>query len=111
MHIFDDNAFELLCQVEGESWRRQQWANSQSPYGFFAWLTAWNEKARMLTAHPEYSDEPVGSFLDTPGDGAIYGDGGWARYAVRPDGEVVLLKWSATPAKQGIATEYGVRVS
>ena len=117
MYIFDNNAFEALCQVEGESWRKQQTASisgaeakAPSPFGFFAWKAAWDEKSRLLEQHPEYEDEPVGSFLVTSGDGAIYGDGGWDRYAVRADGEIVLLKWSATAAKQEKATSLGIRV-
>lgn len=107
VYIFQADALSRLAAVEGEAWLKQQGHQSRSPYGFHAWHTAWLAKT---AAGPDYADSPVRDFLDGSGDGAIYGDSGYDRYVILPDGEVVLLAWSARHEKRLLATAQGIRV-
>lgn len=108
--IYDPDALDRLTDVEGEAWRKLQDRHPTSPYCFHAWKQAWDEKQRMVAENPEYADEPVSSFLAESGDGAIYGNGGWDRYAVRLNGELVLMTWSATSSNREKAARAGFTV-
>lgn len=105
------DALDKLTAMEGQNWRREQDARPESPYGFHAWKRAWDAKQRVVADDPTYSDEPVASFLESGGDGAMYGAGGWRRYAVALDGELVLMRWSATEEACARAGALGLRVS
>lgn len=109
--IQDLGALDGLAEMEGVDWRREQDARPESPYGFHAWKQAWDAKQRAVAEDPAYADEPVASFLESSGDGAIYGAGGWRRYAVALDGELVLMRWSATEEACARAEAIGLRVS
>ena len=108
-YIFDDTILDLLTQMEGPAWRQLQLARAENPHGFLAWQKAWEQKVALLAEDPTVADEPLSSFMEG-GDGAIYGEGGWHRYAVRADGEVVLLGWSAREPNQIKARELGFSV-
>ena len=107
LYIFDETALAVLGELEGKPWLELQSRNDTSPYCFPAWRKAWDEKVR---AGEEYRDEPVASFLEGSGDGAIYGEGGYARFVVQADGELVLLRWSATESKVRKAERLGLRI-
>lgn len=107
VYIHQADALQRMGAVEGPQWEQAQGKNLDSPYGFHAWLTAWNTKQAM---GPDYAEDPVREFLSSPGDGVIYGDGGYARYAVRPDGELVLLGSTTRPERQRAARDQGFRV-
>lgn len=107
MKIFDPEIAPALAAVEGEAWWEEQRANRSSPYGFFAWLAAWNQYTQ---AGGEKEGHRPGDFIDG-GDGAIYGNGGWNRYVVRPDGEIVLLQWSSGSEARRLAVAHGIRVA
>lgn len=109
-YIFDADALPRLAKMEGDAWQRVQEANPESPYGFYAWARAWEARQALIQTNPDYGDEPVASFLEG-GDGAIYGAGGWRRYAVAMDGEIVLMRWSATEEACARAEALGLRVS
>lgn len=114
--IFDEGALERLGQIEGRDWVRAQEKNPISPFGFMAYLAAW--QLRQESGYANDPDVPVRDFLELlpggrSGDGAIYGEGGWSRYAVRHDGEIVLLDWSveASARKREAAAQAGVRMA
>lgn len=109
-YVFDPDALFRLAELEGDEWLRTQEADPESPYGIHAWKRAWETRQALIQTNPEYSDEPVSSFVEG-GDGAIYGAGGWRRYVVAPDGELVLLGWSATPDACSRAEATGFRVA
>lgn len=103
MKITDPEAPIALAAIEGERWWATQNGDRTSPYGFFVWLEATRKAA---VSGP--SAAPV-DFVEG-GDGAIYGDGGWRRYGVRQDGELVLMSWSATAEGREKAAAHGIRV-
>lgn len=108
--IDDDNCLDLMAEVEGAEWRRQQEANRGSPYGFFAYLEAW----RLIKAEPALAGERPYDVISmglvpsaSPwGDGAIYGEGGYSRYVVGSDGRVHLLT-GTNPTREARARELG----
>lgn len=104
------DALDKLTAMEGADWRREQDARPDSPYGFHAWKRGWDTRQRAVAEDPAYADEPVASFLESGGDGAIYGAGGWRRYAVALDGELVLMRWSTTADACSRAEAIGFRV-
>jgi hypothetical protein len=106
VYIFDADALAKLAAVEGQPWAEQQARKRQSPYGFYAWLAAWQEKESLSETYPDAS---VRDFLEN-GDGTIYGDGGYARYVVCSDGELVLLGSSTRDAKKAVAVAQGFTV-
>lgn len=105
--IYELNALDRMAAVEGGAWRVTQDRDQKSPYGFFAYLEAWGRK---LDAGADAADDALMEFLAAPGDGAIYGNGGYARYAVSNAGEIVLLAWSTLPEKKEIARAQGFTV-
>lgn len=112
LHIADPDALARLVQVEGEHWLALQNQRPTASDGFYAWEEAWRLKASYVVEHPDYADEPISSFIDNyHGDGAIYGEGGYARYVVRPDGEIVLLRWSVRQEKLERAASLGIAIA
>lgn len=107
VYIYQQDALQRLAVVEGAHWLREQELRRDSPYGFYAWLQAWQAK---VAAGPDYVEEPVRSFLERDGDGAIYGEGGYSRYTVRSDGEVLLSSATTREAKRQAAVAQGIRV-
>ena len=114
MNILDSDALDRLAAVEGEAWRRAQ-QNDSGPYGFFAY-----QRAHLFKQNSVYANDPdvsAGDFFQqlgiSTGDGTIYGDGGFSRYSVQPDGEVVLLPWSVdhAPRKMVLARENDIRIA
>lgn len=110
VYIFDDDALDKLGALEGASWRAEQDARPDSPYGFHAWLRAWQAKRAAVAGNAEYADEPVSSFMEG-GDGAIYGAGGYHRFLVMADGELALSRWSASAEWRGRARAAGFTIS
>jgi len=102
------DALERLALVEGETWKAEQVARPDNPCGFLTYLRVF-----LKLAKPSASiDEPIGHFVKG-GDCAIYGNGGYSRYVVLPDGEVVLLAWSIEHRadKRARVQAAGIRVS
>ena len=102
------DALERLASIEGETWKREQLAKRESPYGFHRYLN----KFRELLDTWQTIDLTVGQYMDV-GDGAIYGNGGYSRFVVLADGEVVLLAWSieGQDEKRKRVQMAGVRIS
>ncbi len=105
MKIDDSDALDILEKLEGKAWRKQQENDRQSDYGFYAYLNAWKE---IVEAGEEGECSPRELLK---GDGAIYGNGGVARYVVTQHGEIVLLRWSTHWNKIKSAEAFGVKVS
>ncbi len=103
IYIFQPDALKRMAALEGADWLSRQ-AEDRTPYGFNAWRDAWQLKSECPTAEPEDS---VRDFMSDPGDGAIYGQGGYNRYVVRTDGELVLLGWSASTHMRERAQQQG----
>lgn len=85
--IFQENALDLIAQVEGVRWKKLQENDRNSSYGFFAYLEAYREMVEegLEDARPSW-------YLpaDDPGDGAIYGADGCHRYFVAGSGEIIF---------------------
>ena len=111
VYIYQPDAYDRLVQVEGPDYP-DYGPQRGGGYHFDTYLEAWN-RARQRRIHwSEYDINVTPSYVDLPdGDGAIYGKGGLTRYAVRSDGEIVLLGWSASDARKQLAIDAGFRIS
>lgn len=113
MKIYDPDALSRLAEIEGPAWQAEQERRQTSPYGFYAQLAAWHAKLAYRDSHPgdDVEDVPLRDFASSGLD-VIYGSGGYSRYGVAPDGEVILLGWSVEtlPAKKEKAEAAGIAV-
>lgn len=116
--VFDPDVLDRLAAVEGAPWAEGQRTGAglggppaEVAHTIAAFQAAWT----TLQAELAGTGETWGGTLD-PGDfggprgGTIYGEGGYARYVVRGDGEVVLLGNSTRPEKVTLARAAGFRV-
>jgi hypothetical protein len=102
------DALERLAAIEGEAWKADQLARPDSPFGFHTYLRVFRELVQSNSS----IDGPIGHLV-AGGDCAIYGNGGYSRYVVLSDGEVVLLAWSIEhrAEKRSSVQLAGVRIS
>lgn len=107
MAVFINQADALarMAQVEGDRWHRHQLSNPRSETGFLVWLSAFywrlskegrDELERYGMAMDDVSLEEIIGLGFVPVDsttvqGVIYGAGGYNRYKVLSDGEIVFL--------------------
>lgn len=105
VYINDSDALDRMGMVEGRDWVRDQkeWPNRRT--GFFAFLETWREW------FGDEDEDMADEIVDVDGETAIYGREGYSRYAVRGDGEIVLLGWSAREAVRERARRAGFRVT
>ena len=124
LYVFDPDALHVLGRLEGDAWHARQRAillrsGGEPPRtgaaaanyctSFAAFLDTW--RALAEAGELPWPDAISPRLIDVAGDGMIYGEDGVARYVVRGDGEVVLLRWSTRPTKVALAEEIGVTVS
>lgn len=107
-HIYDDNALQLLAQIEGALWEQLQHASPSLGTSFFTWFGAW--QAKQASEYRD-SEDPLADFVEVSHDGVIYGEGGWHRWKVTAQGELVLLRWSSRAPRIAQAQELGFSVS
>lgn len=93
MHILDDRALDLLAEIEGEEWKRDQLREDRMywPYHFYHAYKAVHE-ASGLQAEGKYAESSVrevaGCIADTL---VIYGAGGWNRYTIDEQGFLIPI--------------------
>lgn len=107
--IFEPDAFDKICQVEGEEYIENQknFGNSS----FDAFKRRWEE---VISKKPSLKEEGKDMAITMgDGNGAIYGLYGWNRYVVYYSGEIVFLESQAVSEKAikrarevGFRTEY-----
>lgn len=109
LQLTDPRAFTRLVEMEGEQWASLQRRKPEAPYSFFRLLQAW--QAKVAAGYESDPDYPVSDFMEGPSpSNVLYGEGGWRRYAVRADGELVLLRESARAESCTKAETLGIRV-
>jgi len=92
VYIYQDDAFDRLCAVEGEEFREA--INYTGDVSFSSNLEQWRKATKecpALVNDPKLADL---CFWYRPNsiDGVIYGLGGWHRYIVTNCGEIVFLR-------------------
>lgn len=117
--ISDLDALDKLAELEGQRWRaddKRIWDEYRSGNTAHAFQFAWNYTHSPAGANlvPGSSDEHfwkdwfAGEFgIEL---GVIYGDGGYARFAVRDSGEIVLEASTTRQEKVERAEQLGFRV-
>ncbi|MEK7630186.1 MAG: hypothetical protein AAB432_02260 [Patescibacteria group bacterium] len=94
--IFQKNAFKKMIQVEGEGFRERE--NDTDDYSFKAFHDHWKNLSKN---NKRYSPRVKAEFTISVHDSStIYGFGGWHRYVVMNNGEILLIKSSVLKWKQ-----------
>ena len=117
LYIYEADCLHKLAALEGSSWADLQ--ASGKPHTVSSLVRAWAAKQQVSQVGQEsrqcdeFAEEPLSSFTDSGAcdSNVIYGDGGWARYVVRPDGEVVLLGSTTRQERCDAARQQGIRVA
>jgi hypothetical protein len=109
VHITDPDALNKMAELEGPQWLKTQQQNPKSHYSFPAYLNAWKE----IEDQGIQGEDVLWAFRELldGGDGAIYGDGGYSRYTVTNNGEIVLQGWSTRDEKKEKAKQLGFTVT
>lgn len=90
--IYDEDAFEKMVEVEGEDYRRFRDKIRFGICSFEAFLETWK---KLDSENTEFKNDRPGFSIGVDRNGAIYGAGGWHRYIVRNDGEILFLRAAA----------------
>lgn len=109
--ISDFDALDKMAQIEGPRWKKLQFDDKNSPFGFFAYLAAWNVivsegEVGKMTPHQAIQMDMIPG-ISGSGDGAIYGEGGYNRYFVGRDGIIKFDYKLARKEKQELARNLG----
>ncbi len=102
---------QLVALADADAWLERQRVDAEGPCTFLVYRNEWERTCRAL----------VGSMLPhllkkltvhdpRYGDVAIYGAGGYHRYCVEGDGEVVFLGGFAMPETRARAEAVGFKV-
>ena len=106
VHIFDENAFDKIGEVEGEEWKHHQNMDPDNECSFQAFYQEWKQnfsgKKDLMERGREFN-----VFISVNGNGAIYGLWGFNRYAVRCDGRIFFLRDLATKSDLEKAIQVG----
>lgn len=112
VYIYDPDAKAKIALVEGERWLEHDLnaAYRSSTSCFDAFLAEW--KAIEAVTTPDAREILNSECLTVRGNPAIYGLGGWNRYFVRYDGEIMFSAYHASnPEKEAQAKDAGFRVA
>lgn len=104
--IFESDAFDKICRVEGERYAEQQ--KNFDTCSFSVFKEKWEE---LIAGDPTLKEEEDMHF-SVDGNYAIYGKGGYNRYIVYFSGEIVFLDAAAADQSEDIerAREIGFRI-
>jgi len=106
VYIYEKNALKKMAQIEGERWMEQQDDDPKNPCSFYAFLNIWRDHFSQRQSLMEEGAR-LNCFISVEANGAIYGDSGYNRYAVRYDGMVFFLRDFATQEAIRKATRIG----
>jgi hypothetical protein len=95
--IYEKDAFKKFIEVEcgDDEQEKNSFISQHNNFGccsFSAFLKEWQEfHERNREENPEYFDKYI-MCLSVDGNGAIYGNGGYDRYAVSNTGEMLFIE-------------------
>ena len=107
--IYQPDAFDLICSIEGDEFRN---GRHDDAWSFPAFKKAWLEAEDYLLHNPDDRTEAhAGTPIRVEGDVAIYGNAGYNRYFVLGSGEIVFSRHHASrPVKVEEAEAQGFRI-
>lgn len=107
MHLVES----FLSEYDADRWLEQQRVDAEGPCTFLVYRNEWERRFRPLLGVrtlEELKSVPVRN--PRYGDVSIYGAGGYHRYCVEGDGEVVFLRDFASREATARAEEVGFKV-
>jgi hypothetical protein len=108
VYIHQPDALARMAAVEGSEWLAGQDRNRASAYHFPLWLEAWQLKVAAGDEKEDYPlDEYVVDRFNSAIEPAIYGNGGYHRYIVRPNGEILFSRSHAIASRIPDASAQG----
>lgn len=105
VNIDDKDAFEKMICVEGEEYREYKTRDALGDCSFDAFLEAW----KNISAWARNAEPPICMTVGSSNN-AIYGLGGWNRYAVMNNGSVQFMRDFSTPSDIAKAQECGFEI-
>jgi hypothetical protein len=105
--IFQPDALDKMAEVEGQRWKDLQIQMGERDCCFFLWLAAYK-----LSEQEKWHEIDVATheILKKGHESTIYGAGGWTRYRVQSDGEIIFLQYFATTETSEKAAKIGFTV-
>lgn len=92
VNIMDVDAINVMALVEGDHWKQYQLEHPECISGFLRFKQAYEEMIKKLSPDELKYRREIGYGVGIEGNSAIYGDGGFHRYFVRSDGNIVFSK-------------------
>jgi hypothetical protein len=112
-YIYDRDLIAAVRLVEGDDFdpKPNPDPNALVPMSLMSYQAAWENLQRVRKFNTDaYQGEGLSGLLDRlPADTYFTGSGGWHRYAILPDGEVVFVKAFSTSHGEPLATRAGFR--
>lgn len=93
--IYEPDAFEKICQVEGDEYRDLEIQESFGECSFAAFKARWEGVIKENPELKNVNDDSGGISIN--GNYVIYGWLGYHRYAVNYSGEIIFLEQFAFP--------------
>lgn len=109
VYITDPDALDRLEAIEGTWWRHQGHGEENFNRMHRAYLEFQHSLVEYEIEPEEWTDAPL--LEDGDLEPVLYGKEGYSRYALRPDGELVLLGWSTRPERLEQASNEGFSVT
>ena len=104
VYIDQDDALAKMTQVEGEFWLNHMALDQTEDCSFMAFKLYYEQEIKPMAKNdPENLRRLIelGWSFHPGHSAAIYGNGGWNRYRVQYDGEIIFMEAFATD--EGIA--------
>ena len=109
VYIYQEDAKDRIAKVEGADWLIHQERFGHTRNGFDSVLEEWQKINVMMTADlasfaarkcmdPKDARDMESLKRETLSD-TIYGAGGWNRYIVRYDGEIIFSRYHSTAGR------------
>jgi hypothetical protein len=111
VYIYQPEVLARMAALEGAEWLAEQLRSRASAYHFPIWLEAWQLKVAEGHAAEDYPlDEYIADRFPGAVEPVIYGNGGYHRYIVRPNGELLFSRMHAVAGRVPEASAQGFRL-
>lgn len=103
--IFEPDAFDKLVLIEGPDYECHR-----DDTGICSFKAFWERFELMKLINPDIANRKSKTHLEVDGNNEIYGKGGFNRYIVLNNGEILFQKFNASKDARRKAREIGFRI-